>query len=201
MKSATEAAAYWADHIQDGRDRHWVVKQLCWTKHPTHASISAAICDLILERHGDVGLMRPFVMLLCLVLARTHDPVHIGRIMRLKNMSMDMSMTIDSNLLFEFSPNGKRETCVEDTIAALESAEKKRAAKAMPLFPKHVTNSSWFEEFRKMATGYSKAYGSETVMKIWNMYKSESYIGREDFSLSLSKTSSVDFDTQKVNSY
>ena len=116
MKTAAAAAEHWASDAVSTYDRHVVVKQLCFTKHASHVGIAVAIIARVLQQPDTVRLSCPWVLLLCVTVARTHDPVYLEQIVRLKSSWTDLSMAVDSTLLFEFSPKAKRETAVEDTV-------------------------------------------------------------------------------------
>jgi len=161
QKSAATAAEYWASEMVSTYDRHVLVKQLCFTKHTTHASIASAIIDHILQHPETTCLSCSWVLLLCVTVARTHDPVYLEQMVRLKNSYTDLSMAVDSNLLFEFSPKGERSTAVEDTVTWVHS-------EAFPY--KDKTG----EAIRAMILNYSAKYGSELVVREWEGYRDES---------------------------
>ena len=152
-KDPLRAAAVWADEL-NGRERHFAVKQLFFTRHPRHPELAAAICDLIVARHLNVGLDRQYVRLLCLVLARTHDVRYLKHVVLLKAASTDMSATVDSNLLFEFSPGASRATCVRDTVDAAQHACDARATGKLLTGRDgfaSIAQESWFDAFVAMA--------------------------------------------------
>ena len=98
------------------------------------------------------------MLLLCVTVARTHDPVYLEQIVRLKSSWTDLSMAVDSTLLFEFSPRGERATAVEDTVAWVQS----------PQFPYKGETG---EAIRAMVLRYAAQYGSEAVVRAWDGYR------------------------------
>lgn len=169
-KSAAAAAEYWASDKVSTYDRHVLVKQLCFTKHASHASIASAILAHILQQPETTRLSCSWVLLLCVTVARTHDPAHLEQIVRLKSSYTDLSMAVDSTLLFEFSPKGERATAVEDSVAWVHS-------EAFPY------NGETGEAVRAMVLKYAAQYGSETVVRAWEGYRDEaSFSKRFDLS-------------------
>ena len=158
MKTAAAAAEHWASDAVSTYDRHVVVKQLCFTKHASHVGIASAILGRILEQPDTIKLSCPWVLLLCVTVARTHDPVYLEQIVRLKSSWTDLSMAVDSTLLFEFSPRGERATAVEDTVAWVKS----------PQFPYKGETG---EAIRAMVLKYAAQYGSEAVVRAWDGYR------------------------------
>ena len=158
MKTAAAAAEYWASDAVSTYDRHVVVKQLCFTKHASHVGVASAIMERILGQPDTIKLSCPWVLLLCVTVARTHDPVYLEQIVRLKSSWTDLSMAVDSTLLFEFSPRGERATAVEDTVAWVKS----------PQFPYKGETG---EAIRAMVLRYAAQYGSEAVVRAWDGYR------------------------------
>ena len=158
MKTAAAAAEYWASDAVSTYDRHVVVKQLCFTKHASHVGVASAIMERILGQPDTIKLSCPWVLLLCVTVARTHDPVYLEQIVRLKSSWTDLSMAVDSTLLFEFSPRGERATAVEDTVAWVQS----------PQFPYKGETG---EAVRAMILRYAAQYGSEAVVRAWDGYR------------------------------
>ena len=158
MKTAAAAAEFWASDAVSTYDRHVVVKQLCFTKHASHVGIASAIMERILGQPDTIKLSCPWVLLLCVTVARTHDPVYLEQIVRLKSSWTDLSMAVDSTLLFEFSPKGERATAVEDTVAWVQS----------PQFPYKGETA---EAVRAMVLKYAAQYGSDVVVKCWAGYR------------------------------
>ena len=158
MKTAAAAAEHWASDAVSTYDRHVVVKQLCFTKHASHVGIASAILGRILEQPDTIKLSCPWVLLLCVTVARTHDPVYLEQIVRLKSSWTDLCMAVDSTLLFEFSPRGERATAVEDTVAWVQS----------PQFPYKGETG---EAVRAMVLRYAAQYGSEAVVRAWDGYR------------------------------
>ena len=159
MGKAMPAADYWASDAVSTYDRHVVVKQLCFTKHAGHVDLAHAIILLILKDPSAIRLKCSWVLLLCLTLARTHDPAFLEPIVRLKNSLTDLSMAVDSTLLFEFSPKGNRATAVEDTLAWVNNPKK---------FP---YKGAVGESIRTMVCTYAKQYGSDLVVSAWDKYR------------------------------
>ena len=158
MKTAAAAAEHWASDAVSTYDRHVVVKQLCFTKHASHVGIAGAIMERILGQPDTIKLSCPWVLLLCVTAARTHDPVYLEQIVRLKSSWTDLCMAVDSTLLFEFSPRGERATAVEDTVAWVRS----------PQFPYKGETG---EAIRAMVLRYAAQYGSEAVVRAWDGYR------------------------------
>ena len=158
MKTAAAAAEYWASDAVSTYDRHVIVKQLCFTKHASHVGVASAIMERILGQPDTIKLSCPWVLLLCVTVARTHDPVYLEQIVRLKSSWTDLSMAVDSTLLFEFSPRGERATAVEDTVAWVQS----------PQFPYKGETG---EAVRAMILRYAAQYGSEAVVRAWDGYR------------------------------
>ena len=161
MKTAAAAAEFWASDAVSTYDRHVVVKQLCFTKHASHVGIASAIIARVLEQPDTIKLSCPWVLLLCVTVARTHDPVYLEQIVRLKSSWTDLSMAVDSTLLFEFSPRGERETAVEDTVAWV-------TGEADHEFPYKGETG---EAIRAMVLKYAAQYGSEAVVRAWDGYR------------------------------
>ena len=161
MKTAAAAAEHWASDAVSTYDRHVVVKQLCFTKHASHVGIASAILGRILEQPDTIKLSCPWVLLLCVTVARTHDPVYLEQIVRLKSSWTDLSVAVDSTLLFEFSPRGERATAVEDTVAWV-------TGEADHTFPYKGETG---EAIRAMVLRYAAQYGSEAVVRAWDGYR------------------------------
>ena len=161
MKTAAAAAEHWASDAVSTYDRHVVVKQLCFTKHASHVGIASAILGRILEQPDTIKLSCPWVLLLCVTVARTHDPVYLEQIVRLKSSWTDLSMAVDSTLLFEFSPKAKRETAVEDTVEWVKGETDET-------FPYKGETG---EAIRAMVLRYAAQYGSEAVVRAWDGYR------------------------------
>ena len=161
MKTAAAAAEHWASDAVSTYDRHVVVKQLCFTKHASHVGIASAILGRILEQPDTIKLSCPWVLLLCVTVARTHDPVYLEQIVRLKSSWTDLSVAVDSTLLFEFSPKAKRETAVEDTVEWVKGETDET-------FPYKGETG---EAIRAMVLRYAAQYGSEAVVRAWDGYR------------------------------
>ena len=161
MKTAAAAAEHWASDAVSTYDRHVVVKQLCFTKHASHVGIASAIIARVLEQPDTIKLSCPWVLLLCVTVARTHDPVYLEQIVRLKSSWTDLSMAVDSTLLFEFSPKAKRETAVEDTVEWVKGETDET-------FPYKGETG---EAIRAMVLKYAAQYGSEAVVRAWDGYR------------------------------
>lgn len=71
-------------------------------------------------------------------------------------MSGDLFYRIDSTLLFEFSPNRSRATCVKDTLAAIDKIESKEA---------------WAKQYKDWVKDYSDHYDESLVTDYRNKYK------------------------------
>ena len=161
MKTAAAAAEFWASDAVSTYDRHVIVKQLCFTKHASHVGVASAILGRILEQPDTIKLSCPWVLLLCVTVARTHDPVFLEQIVRLKSSWTDLSMAVDSTLLFEFSPKAKRETAVEDTVEWVKGETDET-------FPYKGETG---EAIRAMVLRYAAQYGSEAVVRAWDGYR------------------------------
>ena len=168
MKTAATAAEFWASDAVSTYDRHVIVKQLCFTKHASHVGIASAILGRILEQPDTIKLSCPWVLLLCVTVARTHDPVYLEQIVRLKSSWTDLSMAVDSTLLFEFSPKARRETAVEDTVAWV-------TGEADHTFPYKGETG---EAIRAMVLRYAAQYGSEAVVRAWDGYRDAAAFSR-----------------------
>ena len=168
MKTAAAAAEHWASDAVSTYDRHVVVKQLCFTKHASHVGIASAILGRILEQPDTIKLSCPWVLLLCVTVARTHDPVYLEQIVRLKSSWTDLSMAVDSTLLFEFSPKAKRETAVEDTVEWVKGETDET-------FPYKGETG---EAIRAMVLRYAAQYGSEAVVRAWDGYRDAAAFSR-----------------------
>ena len=153
------AAEYWASDAVSTYDRHGVVKQLCFTKQAGHVDLAHAIIVLILKDPSAIRLKCSWILLLCVTLARTHNPAFLEPIVLLKNGLTDLSMAVDSTLLFEFSPKGNRATAVEDTRAWVNNPS---------MFP---YKGSVGELIREMVCRYGKQYGSNLVVSAWDKYR------------------------------
>lgn len=105
-----------------------------------------------------------YANLLCVVLARSHNPEFIKDITKTK-MCGDLFFYIDSTLLFEFSPKQNRETCVKDTIEHVNGISNGNC---------DITNE-WFEIYVKWVNYYGKQYDEKIVIKYWNTYKDPNY--------------------------
>ena len=161
MQKMKTAAEHWASDAVSTYDRHVVVKQLCFTKHASHVGIAGAILARILGQPDTIKLSCPWVLLLCVSVARTHDPVYLEQIVRLKSSWTDLSMAVDSTLLFEFSPKAKRETAVEDTVEWVKGETDET-------FPYKGETG---EAIRAMVLRYAAQCGSEAVVRAWDGYR------------------------------
>ena len=161
MKTAAAAAEHWASDAVSTYDRHAIVKQLCFTKHASHVGVASAILGRILGQPDTIKLSCPWVLLLCVTVARTHDPLYLEQIVRLKSSWTDLSMAVDSTLLFEFSPKAKRETAVEDTVEWVKGETDET-------FPYKGETG---EAIRAMVLRYAAQYGSEAVVRAWDGYR------------------------------
>jgi len=170
MKTAAAAAEYWASDSVSTYNRHVIVKQICFTKHVSHASIASAIIEHILQQPATTRLDCSWVLLLCVTVARTHDPAYLEQIVRLKSGYTDLSMAVDSNLLFEFSPKGERSTAVEDTAAWVKSQH----------FP---YKGEAGEAIRTIILAYAAQYSSDLVVRYWESYRDEAAFSKR-FNLS-----------------
>ena len=168
MKTPTAAAEHWASDAVSTYDRHVIVKQLCFTKHASHVGIASAIIERILGQPDTIKLSCPWVLLLCVTAARTHDPVYLEQIVRLKSSWTDLSMAVDSTLLFEFSPKAKRETAVEDTVEWVKGETDET-------FPYKGETG---EAIRAMVLRYAAQYGSEAVVRAWDGYRDAAAFSR-----------------------
>ena len=127
------------------------------------------VCDLIINllkyltsKDGACSIKCSFVNLLCIVLAKTHNKKYLQYIVMTKMaMNTDYYCSIDSNLLFEFSPNKNRETSVIDTLNYVDDK---------------VKNKDWYKKYRKMVIYYANIYDSNIVIKNWNRYKTKKYL-------------------------
>ena len=159
LRKPVLAAEYWVSDAVSTYDRHVVVKQLCFTKQAGHVDLAHAIILVILKDPSAIRLHCSWVLLLCVTLARTHDPVFLEPIVRLKNSLTDLSMAVDSTLLFEFSPRGNRTTAVEDTLAWVNNPSK---------FP---YKGAVGELIRATISKYAQQYGSDVVVRAWDRYR------------------------------
>ena len=159
LRQPALAAEYWASDAVSTYDRHVVAKQLCFTKQAGHVHLAHAIVVLILKDPSAIRLDCSWVLLLCVTLARTHDPAFLEPIVRLKSSLTDLSMAVDSTLLFEFSPKGNRATAVEDTLAWVNHPSE---------FP--YTGATG-ESIRAMVSRYAQQYGSDLVVAAWDRYR------------------------------
>ena len=107
---------------------------------------SPLVCQILENiREDDIQYRRNihanYANLLCITLARTHDPRYLKDIM-LTKMCGDLFYYVDSNLLFEFgsTPNS-RDTCISDTLNHY-----------LPM----VNTEPWFVIFQDWIQSYAK---------------------------------------------
>lgn len=118
-------------------------------------------CKMTKNEWGIINIPNFFVNLLCIILAKTHDAGYLKYIVNAKR-SGNLFYYIDSTLLFEFSPKGNKDTCVEDT---------KELAKTFGEYEE----DSWEKIFYDWVFYYSDNYDETTVKKYWNSYKTPEF--------------------------
>lgn len=161
MKSDNRKALW---HSTDSTIKKTMIKQIFKNKTDTHVQLAREFLQFI--RLDDKANLRDihahYANLLCITLARSHDPQYIEDIMMTK-MCGDLFFYIDSNLLFEFSPNHSRETCIGDTIRYVNDIN-------------NLDNSKpWFAIYKKWINHYANQYDESLVIKSWNRYKENDY--------------------------
>lgn len=120
-------------------------------------------CEIIrTSEWGVINIPNFFINLLCIILARTHDINNLKYIIKAKQ-SRDLFFYVDSNLIFEFSPNGNRETCIQGT--------KKYVQKLM----NGSNDKEWYKTFCDWVTHYSQHYDESLVQKYWQKYKTKQF--------------------------
>lgn len=130
--------------------KHLILRQIFYTNDIVlgQALLIIIINDTKPSVHGD------YVNLLCITLARTHDKRYLRYIVEAK-MSGDLFYRIDSTLLFEFSPNKSRATCVKDTLAGIDNIE---------------SREPWAKQYKEWVKYYSSHYDESVVTDYWNKY-------------------------------
>ena len=73
----------------------------------------------------------------------------------------DRFVAIDSNLLFEFSPMGNRESCVKDTLIFVNECQ---------------SSEDWIEGYKELVTHYASHYGEDLVNRNWENYQKPGYL-------------------------
>lgn len=151
-------------HTIDSETKKTIIKHMFNTKTDNHIKLARELLKIIRE---DDKLCRRdihagYVNLLCVLLAKSHNPEYIKDIVKTKCCG-DLFYYVDSNLLFEFSPKQKRETCIKDTMEYVNNMKCKE---------------KWFEIYKGWVNHYGKHYDELTVIKYWNKYKEPDYCKR-----------------------
>lgn len=147
------------------KTKHQVIRQMFYNNKPENVSLAIRLinrcCDLkIKDGEGDIAGM--YINLLCIILAKTHDRKHLPHIIRAKQHYF---FYIDSTLLFEFSPSGKREDCVRETLKYVQTAP---------------VSTGWFRTFKEWICHYYEHYDEKLVSQYWSLYKTSSFKKRLD---------------------
>lgn len=160
--------------VLEQKTKHLVIRQIAGTNNKKNVKLAQIILEQIREDdifgrrdiHGD------YVNLLCIVLAKTHNPVYIQNIVKIKRCG-DLFYYTDSNLLFEFSPKGIRETCVKDTLEHIEKENEKEKEK-------NENKEEWYKVYSDWVKYYANMYDENIVIKYWNKYKTDTFKKRLD---------------------
>ena len=139
-----------------------IIKYMFENENDLHLKLATELLNFI--REDDKLCKRDihanYANLLCIILARSHNPDFIEDIVKTKGCG-DLFFYVDSTLLFEFSPNQTRETCVRDTLEYVNNI--------------HDDKSQWFKIYKDWVNHYGNMYGEEMVIKYWNRYKDPNY--------------------------
>lgn len=137
--------------------KHQIVHHVFLTRN---TELAETIMKFFLNDYDDnsYNLKYTFVNLLCVVLASTHLPKYLKYIVQAKQIG-DVFFYIDSNLLFEFSPENEDMTPVKNTVKNLDN------------ICLHLSDED-SEVYRQRIKYYSENYNDELVIKQWLKYKS-----------------------------
>ena len=135
---------------------------LCENKKGDHTQLAKELLqfminDDILEKRN---IHANYVNLLCITLAQSHNSKYIKDIIQAKRCG-DLFYYVDSNLLFEFSSNGNRKTCVKDTVKFVNES---------------TNEEEWFSIYRDWINHYASHYDESIVTKYWDKYKNPDFI-------------------------
>lgn len=139
--------------------KHEIILQIWKNKTKNNVRLASEILKVIRTDESKKDIRYRYINLLCILLARSHDFKYLKDIIETK-IQGDLFFYVDSNLLFEFSPLGKRETCIKDTLN---------------YFKTYNCNEKWFKQFLEWVERYSSQYDETVVIKYWNKYKEPGY--------------------------
>lgn len=147
----------------DKKTKHMVIRQIFGTNHKKNAELVRILLKEIIEdeKKSKRDIHGYYVNLLCIALAKTHEYEYLKDIVNAK--SYGLFFHIDSNLIFEFSPKGERETCVKDTLESIKNVE---------IFS---IKEHWYKTFCIWAKHYGKLYDERVVKSYWEYYKSDEF--------------------------
>jgi hypothetical protein len=138
-----------------------IIKQIWKNKREDYLELTSQLLKFIRDGHKkDQHHVRGmYVNLLCILLARSHNFKYLQDIVKTKNCG-DLFFYVDSNLLFEFSPKGERETCMKDIIEFIKDYDCKK---------------KWFQRYKEFVEHYSKHYDEKLVIQQWSKYKTKEF--------------------------
>lgn len=158
LLNATDFKKIWL--MYDVNIKKFIIKQIFNNNNKNNLAIAIKILKLYIDSDPFRDIDARYINLLCIALARSHDPKYIKDII-LTKMTGDLFFYIDSNLLFEFSPKKCRKTCIKDTIDHYNDIS---------------INEKWLKYYKEYILYYSKSYSEDLVIKYWNRYKSKEYL-------------------------
>lgn len=144
----------------DAVTKQIIIKYMFENGNSNHLKLATELLEFIREddKLDKRDIHANYANLLCIVLARSHNSDYIEDIVKTKACG-DLFFYIDSTLLFEFSPQQNRETCVKDTIEHVNI----------------VSDDKWFKIYKDCVNHYGNMYKEEIVNKYWNRYNDPNY--------------------------
>lgn len=144
------------------KSKEYIIVHLFHNKTNEYCKLASKLLEF--TRESEMNETRDihanYVNLLCILLAKSHDPIYIKDIVKTKQ-TCDLFYYIDSNLLFEFSSKGDRNTCIQDTLKYVNSCDNKE---------------KWFKDYKNYVNHYAKTYDESLIIKYWNRYKGKDYV-------------------------
>lgn len=147
----------------DSKSKQSVIQQIFKSDNNEYVDLASELLKFI--RNDDKlekrNIHAKYVNLLCIALAKSHNSKYLEDIV-LTKMCGDLFFYIDSNLLFEFSPSGKRESSITDTVEWINKIDD--------------NTEKWFDVCKNWVNHYSTTYDETVVIQYWAKYKEENYI-------------------------
>jgi hypothetical protein len=143
-----------------------MIREMFRNKTKNHINLAREFLKFIRQddKQDKRDIHAGYANLLCILLAKSHDPEFIKDIIETKQCG-DLFFYVDSNLMFEFSPKRNRETCVRDTMDYVNNIKGSDP----------ILNEEWFKTYKDWVNYYGNHYKEDLVIKFWNMYKEYDY--------------------------